>query len=218
MPWFRKKLLPGSKILQVQKRWFGWLPFGLHIHTYLDLRTPIHKLKEKSVALERELMMCRTQIEILLKDYDAAVKFMGSKVKAFDSDSGPVTQWKHEKNRWWQLSCFQWATPYVEEPPEFDPKLYNFRGMGGRGAPPKRSKDVEMAVNSMKEDSKAFREKMEEQREQQAEGDPDAKEDVRLATFNPGAGHTHLQKRKNESPEDFKKRQEENIGKIEGMD
>lgn len=212
MPWLRTKLLPGSKILQAQKRWLSWLPFGLHIRTYIDLRTPINVLKTRSVALEDELMRTRSQIEILQKKYDASVKFMETKVKKYDSDSGAVTQWKYESNRWWQLSIFQWATPYVEEPIEFDPKMYRFGGRGPADRSRARPKDVELDVNSLRKDHESFKDEVE------AQADPDEKSSMHVASFTPGDGFQGMQKRKGESQQDFDKRKEESRGTLDGLD
>lgn len=220
MPWFRKKLMPGSKVLLAQKRWFRWYPFPwYHVRNYMDLMTPINKLKEKSVALEKELMLCRTHIEILQKEYDAMVKHMGTKTSLRDSDRGPVTQWKYEKQpHFWLFSLFQWAIPFIEEPPAFDPKLYNFRGRGGGPDMQKRDKEVDLGINSLHKDAADFAREMEAQEEEREKGDgTEDTRTTRLATFTAGDGDKGMQRKKGEELAHFNKRKEESRGKIEGI-
>lgn len=214
MPWKRTKLLPGSKILIIQKRWWKWIPFTMwyHIRTFTSVRTDINKLKEVSVALERKLIRVRGEIEILEKEYDASVKALGKGTR-HDSDGGQVTQWKYERNPWYIFSLFQWAIPFVDEPITFDPQLHNMRRRGHGAGPRKgRDKEVEISINSHKKDLDSMREEMEQQR------DPDDKHTIRQAVFTPGTGIVNPQRNKGESPEQYNKRKEEGVGKLEGME
>lgn len=217
MPYFREKLLVGSKIIQIQKRWLFWAA------GYMRLDTPINKMKEKCVELEKKATRLRNEIQMCQSEYDTKVASL--KVSPLrDTDGGGITQWKHERNPFWKFSIFQWSIPFTQEPTAFDPKLYRRGGGTGWGSPPvpKRSKDVEMAINSLKEDATSFRTKM----QNSIDGDAYAESGdekggsitTPLAVFTPGLGLRHINKRKNEDDVQFKKRQEENAGKVEGIE
>lgn len=209
MPYFRLKLLPESKTVLKQKRWslFRVLPWA---RLYMNMRTPINMKKEKALELQRALAKLTADIAQMEKEYDAMVKNLKEKPAMRDKDGGGLTQWKFEPLPWWKFSIFQWAIPFVDEPPEFDPAIY--RG-GGRKAPQrKRPKDMDIAVNALREDGNAFRKEMEE-------GTPDGDGDrIPIASFTPGDGDRGMQKRKGEDDAHFKQRKEEAKGKLEGDD
>lgn len=220
MPWTRYKLMPESKLVKIQKRWFRWpIPWWkLYFHKdYMRLDTPINMMKEKCVELEDKVMRLRMEIEIATKKKDAIAKHLkNSEVR--DTDGGGLTQWKFERQpHFWNFSIFQLATPFVMEPPEFDNKLYRLGGRG-RGAPPKRPKDWQVDVDSLKKGRAAHSEEMAGQREM-TEGDDD--KDLSLisfAAYYPGRGDKTLHQRQGEKKTAFKQRQEDNKGKIEGID
>ena len=213
MPWFRRKLLPGSKILIRQKRWWKWAWGGTRTH--MTVRTPINELKLKVVELERNARALRDKIHRMEEEYDIVVKNLEKGTLCDSADGGRVDQWKHERTRkWWQLwniSCFQWAIPHVDAPLEFTEQPYHF-GRGKRKPQPKRDKDFEIHITDHEKDSKDFLQGMEE------ELDPEGKNTTRLAVFKEGDGNRHLNKTKGESDEAFKKRQEAGKGSLSGVD
>lgn len=222
MPWKRNKLLPGSKIVEVQKRWFKWpIPFTrwYHHRTFMRLDTPINKMKEMCVEMEDKVMRLRMEIEIAEKKMKATISHL-KKSELCDTDGGRLTQWKFERQpHFWNFSIFQCAIPYVMEPPEFDAKVYRFGGRGA-SAPPKRHKDWQLDVDVLKKGPKAHSEEMLVQREMAEEnleegGGPPL---VHYAAYYPAQGDKHLHQRQGEKKAAFKKREENNKGKIEGID
>lgn len=206
MPWFRKKLLPGSKIIHIQKRWFSLL--GMEFKTlYVDTRTPINVMKTKCVELERQITLLKSHIYMTEKEHKLEVKFMETKSKKHDRDGGAITQWKRERNPWYKFSLFQWGIDFVDEPLAFDPKTYSVRG--GSRHERARNKSAEIAVNSFGEKMGDFKEQISDDAKDKA-GKDDVlfywecgKEDVSKHDKN---------KRKNETDEKYKER----VAKLEG--
>jgi hypothetical protein len=137
MPWFRQKLLRGTNVIHIQKRWL----FGARF--YEDYRNPINKKKAECVKLEKKITLLKAEIANAEREYLLEVTFMTTKIKRHDKDGGALTSWKEEKLKWWQFSIFQWAKPFIEEPMAFDPRTY--RTGSARGQAKERPKDMQIA-------------------------------------------------------------------------
>lgn len=152
MPKKRYRVPPGSKVVLIEKKW--WWPFGARLFHNMD--SDINQLKGKHVKLQREIASVELAIAQAEKDKENIIKTL-EKSKLRAPDGSGLTEWKEERLPWYKLSIFQWAKPYVPEPPEFDTKLV----LGRAGVKRReRPKEMQVAIDKHEKNRDKVREQM----------------------------------------------------------